>query len=285
MNRRTFLYSGAALFAGKAALAQALTARQIVERIQKNVGVPWRTQTVDTFKTGNPDTPVKGIATTMMATFDVLQRASAAGRNMVITHEPTFYSGDDDTKALVNDPTYLAKQAFVEKNSMVVWRFHDHWHARTPDGIMAGMIAALGWEKYRNPENQRQIVVPATTLGNLAKEIQDRLKIRSMRVIGDPSWPVSRIAMNPGYASLMGSLRSIANPEVDVYIVGEAREWEGYEYAQDTIAAGKKKGFIALGHVVSEEGGMEECARWLKTFVTEVPIEFIRAGEPFWSPK
>ena len=47
----------------------------------------------------------------MMATFDVLQRAAAAGRNMVITHEPTFYNGDDDTKALLNDPTYLAKQA------------------------------------------------------------------------------------------------------------------------------------------------------------------------------
>jgi hypothetical protein len=30
---------------------------------------------------------------------------------------------------------------------------------------------------------------------------------------------------------------------------------------------------------------MEECARWLKTFVTEVPIEFIPASEPFWTPK
>jgi hypothetical protein len=27
---------------------------------------------------------------------------------------------------------------------------------------------------------------------------------------------------------------------------------------------------------------MGECARWLKTFVTEVPVEFVPAGEPFW---
>jgi hypothetical protein len=43
-----------------------ITAREVIDRIQKNVGVPWREQTVDTFKAGDPDTPVTGIATTMM---------------------------------------------------------------------------------------------------------------------------------------------------------------------------------------------------------------------------
>ena len=42
---------------------------------------------------------------------------------------------------------------------------------------------------------------------------------------------------------------------------------------------------IILGHDMSEEWGMEECARWLKTFITEVPVEFMPAGEPFWTPK
>jgi hypothetical protein len=42
---------------------------------------------------------------------------------------------------------------------------------------------------------------------------------------------------------------------------------------------------IILGHAISEEAGMNNCAKWLKTFVTEVPVEFIPAGEPFWSPK
>ena len=30
---------------------------------------------------------------------------------------------------------------------------------------------------------------------------------------------------------------------------------------------------------------MEYCARWLKTFITEVPIEFLPAGDPFWTPR
>jgi putative NIF3 family GTP cyclohydrolase 1 type 2 len=263
--------------------ATQLTARQVIERIQKNLGVTWRTTTVDTFKAGNPDAPVKGIATTVMATFDVLQRAAAANRNLVITHEPTFYTHEDQTEALANDPVFMAKQAFIEKNNMVVWRFHDHWHARRPDGIMTGMVEALGWEKRRSLDDQRLFVLPAAPLEAMAKEIRERLKIRAMRVIGDPQASMSRVAFNPGFASLQAVMRPLARPEVDVLVIGESREWEGVEYAQDIIASGRKKGLIILGHAISEENGMSECARWLKSFVPEAPVEFMPAGEPFWT--
>jgi hypothetical protein len=54
---------------------------------------------------------------------------------------------------------------------------------------------------------------------------------------------------------------------------GSRASGKGWKYAQDAIAAGMKKALIVLGHVISEENGMSECARWLKTFVTEVPVE------------
>jgi putative NIF3 family GTP cyclohydrolase 1 type 2 len=285
LTRRNWLRTAPALLAAENAIAQQegeLTARQVIERIRKNVGVTWRSQTVDTFKAGNPDAPVKGIATTVMATFDVLQRAARSGRNLVITHEPTFYNHEDDTKDFAADPVYAAKHGFIETNNMVVWRFHDHWHARRPDGIMTGMLEILGWEKYRNPENPRVLVLPAMPLASLARDMQKRLKVRTMRVIGDPAMPVSKVALNPGYASLQGAARTLSRPDVDVLVAGELREWEGVEYAQDAIAAGMKKALIVLGHAISEENGMSECARWLKTFVTEVPVEFVPAGEPFW---
>jgi hypothetical protein len=37
--------------------------------------------------------------------------------------------------------------------------------------------------------------------------------------------------------------------------------------------------------VVSEQAGMKYCAEWLRGFIKEVPIEFIPAVEPFWSPE
>lgn len=41
-------------------------------------------------------------------------------------------------------------------------------------------------------------------------------------------------------------------------------------------------GLIQLPHEGGEEASMGECARWLRTFVTEVPIDFIPSGDPFW---
>ncbi len=258
-----------------------LTAGQVIERIKANVGVPWRETTVDTFKSGGPETPVKGIATTMMATLDVVQRAAAAGRNMVITHEPTFYSHEDKTDTLKDDPTYRFKQEFLDRNNMAVFRFHDHWHAHQPDGIATGMVQALDWAKNADPKNPRQFLFEGITLGELAKQIQDRLKIRAMRVVGDPKLKVRTVAGNWGYA---GSLRPFARPDLDVLIIGESREWELTEYAADTITSGAKKGLIVMGHIPSEQAGMIHCANWLKGFIGEVPIEFVPAAEPFWSP-
>ncbi len=93
--------------------AKALTAREVIARIQAHVGIPWMSETVDTFKAGNPDTEVKGIAVTMMATLDVLQRAAAAGQNLIITHEPTFYNHQDKPDELEqkeNDPVLASDE-------------------------------------------------------------------------------------------------------------------------------------------------------------------------------
>ena len=89
---------------------------------------------------------MKGIATSFSATLDVCQRAAVSGKNFIIVHEPTFYNHLDDTKDL-NGDIYRIKRTFIEKNNLVVWRFHDHWHDRRPDGVLTGMVAALGWGK------------------------------------------------------------------------------------------------------------------------------------------
>ena len=260
------------------------TAREVVAAIQEHVGVPWQKETVDTFKAGNPDVPVTGIAVTMMATMDVLQRAAANGQNFVITHEPTFYNHLDMPEGMAeSDPVWKEKREFIEKRGMVVWRFHDHWHMRKPDGILAGMVHAMGWEKYQQRENPYLFTMPERTLEVLAAEVAKKLGSPVLRVVGDPGMRATRIAFSPGSAGFVRETHALEMDNVEVLLVGETREWETVEYAADAVSEGKKKALIVIGHIPSEQAGMEECARWLKTFVKDVPIEFVAAKQPFWT--
>jgi putative NIF3 family GTP cyclohydrolase 1 type 2 len=282
---RATLAVAALLFAGGTAHAQhKITARELVTEIQKQVGVEWKADTVDTFKAGNPDTPVTGVAVTMMATMDVLQRAAAKGLNFVITHEPTFYAHLDTPEGVPDsDPVWAEKRAFIEKHGMVVWRFHDHWHMRRPDGIEAGNIHALGWEKFQRPDNQYLFVIPETTLKELAKEVAEKLGSSVLRVVGDPEMKVSKVGFSPGAAGSQREIRALEQDDVQVLMVGETREWETVEYAADAVSQHRNKALIVIGHIPSEQPGMEECARWLQGFVKTVPIEFVAAKQPFWT--
>lgn len=277
----------AALFlivSGADAQERRITARELVTEIQKQVGVEWKKDTVDTFKAGNPDIPVTGVAVTMMATMDVLQRASAKGLNFVITHEPTFYAHLDTPEGIPeSDAVWAEKRAFIEKHGMVVWRFHDHWHMRKPDGIEAGNVHALGWEKFQRADNQYLFVIPETTVKELAKQVSQKLGSSVVRVVGDPAMKITKVGFSPGAAGSEREIRALEQDDVQVLMVGETREWETVEYAADAVNEGRKKALIVIGHIPSEQPGMEECARWLKNFVKAVPVEFVPAKQPFWT--
>jgi putative NIF3 family GTP cyclohydrolase 1 type 2 len=266
---------------------RALRVRDIIARIQDHVGIPWRSETVDTVKAGDPETPVTGIAVTMMATQDVLQRAAATGRNLVITHEPTFYGHLDQPDDLekAGDPVLAAKRAFIAERRLVVWRFHDHWHARSPDGIREGMVRALGWEKLARGDDPFLFTLPETTLDRLAGDLRKKLDVHVLRVVGDRDLKVTKVALSPGAAGSLREIRALERDDVEVLVLGETREWETVEYVADAVAQGKKKGLVILSHIPSEQAGMEECARWLKGFVTEVPVDFVPARDPFWAPR
>jgi len=275
------------LLAGAAGVAAAaggapLTAAQIIDRIRTNVGVPWRAETVDRVIAGDAQTPVKGIATTMMSTLDVIQRCAVAGKNFIVTHEPTFWLHQDTVDTLRDNAVYKRKADFIREKNLVIFRFHDHWHAHRPDGIATGMMRELGWEYVAvDRSDPREFIFPKMPLGMLVQMMRNRLHIRAIRVVGDLSTQIRKVTASWGYLSRDPGIQLLARPDVDVVVCGEAREWEVVEYAQDAVSAGQAKALILLGHVVSEQAGMKYCAEWLNGFVTDVPVEFVATDEPF----
>ncbi len=270
----------------EADVMSALTAGEIVARIKSNLGFPWRTTTYrDTFKFGGPDTVVQGIATTMFCSYDMIRRAAEQGCNMIIPHEDTYWNDPDKLDVVSGDPSYKLKTDFMREHDIVVFRMHDHMHAQRPDFTYVGCARALGLEsKYETAPQSHHFVLPETTLGELASTFQKRLGDRALRVVGDPKTKVSRVQLGVGYAT-----PSINNPDIDVVVSGEQQESDGFldspAYVLDATILGIPKGWIMLGHNVSEEQGMLEMAQWVKSFTPEVPVQLVRSEEPFWVPK
>ncbi|MCM3878669.1 MAG: Nif3-like dinuclear metal center hexameric protein [Vicinamibacterales bacterium] len=260
--------------------AAPITADDVIARIKKNIGVEWKPDSVDAVKAGDPSTVAKGIVTTSMATMAVLQQAVKAGANVVITAQPTFY-GKADLPASPTDPVVASKSAFIARNNLVVFRLSDHWRGRQPDPLAQGLAAALGWTKYRSNGDPQRFEIPTISLEALVSHVKGGLRSRGgVRVVGDPGISVRRVGLLAGTTSIQAALKML--PDVDAIVAGEVREWESVEYVRDKVFSGEKKGLILVGRVVSEEPGMDVCASWLKTFVSEVPIRHISAGDPYW---
>ena len=123
------------------------------------------------------------------------------------------------------------------------------------------------------------------SLQSLAVKVRDRLGVRTLRVVGDPTMKVTKVGLAPGAPGFVPQRRMLQRDDVEVLLMGEGTEWEPIEYGADAVAEGRRKALIVIGHIPSEQAGMDDCARWLKTLVTEVPVQFVPTAEPFWSPK
>jgi len=217
----------------------------------------------------------------MFATIDVIRKAAALGANFIIAHEPTFYTHSDETKWLETDEIYQYKIALLNKLHITVWRFHDHIHAHRPDGVLTGVLSALGWEKMADAKIPNLITLPASPLHSIIEGVKKKLEIKHLKYIGDKNQVCSRIVIMPGAAGVRTHIYSVGKQKPDLIICGEISEWETGEYIRDLQASGAKTSLLVLGHSVSEEPGMEWLLTWLKPQLPPIPLTHIPSGDPF----
>lgn len=281
-SRREFMLAAATpLLVSRVRAQNTVSAQQIADRIRSGVGVAWRPQTNDGFKTGDPSTVITGIAVTVMASTDALRRAAAAGHNLIVTQEPIFYSANDDPGNRVKDPIYQTKKAFIDEHHLAVFRFAEHWNARQPNESAKALAAALKWttEVADAPQTYR---IAETTLEGLATQLRNRLPIRGgLRMVGQAGMRVRTVCLAPGTTSLAMAVSSLQR--ADVLISGEPREWEAVPYTLDTWSAGSGKGLFAVGRMISDGPGMQTCAAWIRSLVPEVRVDFVPVDDPYWS--
>lgn len=270
--------------------------REIVDRMISKTGVtPLPPEkTCDKLMTGNFDQEVSKIAVTFMATVDVIKKAAAMGVQLIITHEPTWFSGEDSTDWLEGDPVYLKKRELIEKTGIAIWRFHDHMHMDKVDGIMRGFDEEIGWGQYRVETNEGLLggkgeycyKIPTTNLRGLCEFFKEKLSMDVIQIIGDPEMIVNRVGVLPGGGSLgifseYHPMQMMRNHELDVMVCGEILEWRLPAYVRDACQLGLAKAILVLGHERSEEPGMKHLVEWMRDVTGTIPVVFIDSEEPF----
>ena len=276
-----------------------MTVQQIIDKMIEKTGVtplPYD-KTCDHLMTGDPNQKVTKIVSTFMATVAVIRKAAEIGAELIITHEPTWFTGVDDTEWLAGNAVYEKKLALIREAGIAIWRFHDHMHRDVNDGIFLGFDLETGWDRYRmSPEECPALhggkhfsgfyQLPQTTLGTLAEFLKERFAMPTIRIIGNPTMPVERVALMPGGGSLgLGSehmpMDWMRSMNLDVILCGEVTEWTLPAYVRDAYQLGLAKAIVILGHERSEEWGMKHLAPWMESITGELPVIFVDAREPF----
>ena len=271
-----------------------MTVQEVIDGMIQKTGLtplPYE-KTCDHLMTGHADMEVTKIATTFMATVEVIEQAIAAGVNFIITHEPTWFTGKDDTDWLLDDPVYQKKKSLIDKHQIAIWRFHDHMHIGHEDGIYRGFEKETGWDAYRikgAPGMEHFggcYELPETTLAQLCDYFKTTLEMDVIQIVGNPEMKVRRVGVLVGGGSLGLGIEELPmqfmhNNNLDLVICGDITEWTLCSYVRDAAALGLNKGMLVLGHERSEEMGMKYLGEWMKDFTKDIEIQFIDAKEPF----
>lgn len=257
----------------------------------------------DDYKYGSPEEKCTGIATAITATPDVIKKAGDIGCNLLIVHEPTFYSTRDypDWRAGFPNKIYEEKCRMLDQYHITIWRDHDHMHAHQPDSIFTGVIKYLGWEEHQIKTDSPVLFTyffrfEDMTVGKMKKELIDRLNLNGIRYIGRPEATIRTVAFTghlcPNamgtdfqeneeyYHEYAADVIQMMENGVDAIIPGEVIDWTVISYIRDAVQMGKNLAAFNVGHFNWEELGMRYARDWISEIVEgKLPVYFIPAGD------
>lgn len=234
--------------------------------------------TVDTFKSGDSEAEVTGIAVSWMSTTAALKQALDLDCNLFVTHEPTYYNHRDDPESPVFELAGTQeKQAFIEESGLIIIRCHDLWDQVPEIGIPDAWGAALGLGEAVAGEGYYRVYdVSGRTAGDVARQVAAKSAHygqAAVQLIGDADVPVTRVATGTGAITPLFAF--IQQYDIDLAICTDDgfTYWMHGAYARDVGLP-----VIVVNHATSEEPGMIRLAQHLHTQFPNVPVHHIPHG-------
>lgn len=238
--------------------------------------------TVDTFKAGDPEAEVKGIAVAWQSYTWALEKAVQLGCNIFITHEPTFYTHRDKLDDPFSNqlPGFFKKKQWIEEQGLVILRCHDLWDQMPEIGITDSWARLLGLEHAVLKDGYYQVYeVPETRVDHFAERVADLVKPLgqdSVKVLGPLDRRVSRVGIGTGAVASLVAFTEKYQVDLAVCTDDAFTYWRDGEYAID-----QQIPVIVVNHAVSEEMGIRNLAIHLKNSFPLIPVHHIAQGCAF----
>lgn len=225
------------------------------------------------------------LAVAMFGSADVFRAAMDWGAQMLLVHEPIYYTHSDRVAPDDPDPVIARKRALVRESGMTVVRFHDHAHHHTPDVICEGELEAMAlpgrFEKGPYYAVNRYTLDVPMTAGALAAHLEKALEIGHIRVIGNADTPFTKLSCCFGTP---GHLRDEMKNGREVILAGEIAEWSDGEYFRDAAVLGMPVAVLVMGHIGSERDGMKLTAKRLAARFPSLSVRYFECGEVYGYP-
>jgi putative NIF3 family GTP cyclohydrolase 1 type 2 len=237
--------------------------------------------TVDTFKAGDPETAVDGVAVGWMSSASALERAVDLGCNVFVTHEPTYFDHRDDPDP--EERTRFAleaaaeKRRWIEDRDLVILRCHDLWDRYPDEGIPDAWGRRLGFADPGDAPDAEEGFFRAYELDKRpARAVAERvarnvssLGQEAVQLVGPADAPVSRVAVGTG--AITPYERLVEAFDADLVVCSD----DGFTYWRDgALAADAGVPAVVVNHATSELDGMRSLADRL-TADLNVPVHHI----------
>lgn len=250
--------------------------------------------TTDVVKFGDPEQECTGIVVTCFPSVEVIRKAARLGANLIIAHEPLFWTHNDDTRWLSPSQSFAEKTKLLSDNRIVVWRDHDHIHGGPPcsnpahpDCIFLGIMRELGWEEYtlEYPNKPLLFKIPETDGEALGLLLKEKLGLNGLRIVGDKHAKVSKVFIcehiREGDVQEREKMLKTELEDIDALIALEIIDWTLAAFVRDSCSLGRKKVLYNVGHFNLEELGMKYMEKQLPRIVGDIQVSYISSGDSF----
>jgi putative NIF3 family GTP cyclohydrolase 1 type 2 len=233
-------------------------------------------RTVDRFIIGNPETTIKKIGTCWISDWKTCRKAVDSGVNVLITHEPTFYThwdldekeGDYLSSAEYTKQLYLQqvekKKKWINENGLVIIRNHDTMDKLEEKGIPFAFGNFLGFSNQdiiASKTYYNVYKVDSQSAAGFAKKIAGKLSEigqPGVAFYGDPEKTIKSVGLGTGCICDPMEFADL-KPDIAIAIDDVVRTWTQTAYASDT-----GNPLIIINHGTSEEMGMRMLNRIIR---------------------